>query len=423
MSRLGRLAAILSAALAAAGCPPGPPPCPSAPVQIPEFVFGQSQGGPQQAAFVEEAGFRYLRMTMSWVSLEAAVSHPTLTRAEVDADPSLVDDFTASANWAGLDAALAEIASRGLKPIALVGHGYKGTLPSHNGARITPDSLGKANYIGNQYLVTRAVVRRYASQVDFWQTENELNQAMLTTLFGWREPAGIDGLTSAWGDWTFLTELLAALRDAVKAEDPTAATTMNFHTDINPALNQFINTPTWPDSIGRWRQYMDVVSFDAYPNYYASSPVRGEVVGERTAEVRVLACESQQVMIMETGYPTGPSVRGYDEAGQAAYIQEAYDTSVAAGAEGFVYFGIKTADTHTVDITQEDLDNLALIGEAYETGDWATLLGFVLADPEYLQGHFNEVLQSVEPYWGLVRPDLSHKPGFATVQSIAASLP
>ncbi|MCA9771022.1 MAG: hypothetical protein KC466_01355 [Myxococcales bacterium] len=439
MSRWVHVASIATAAvalaLAAGGCPPPQPTCDPAfaPAHVDGFVWGVSQGPTSLSPLAADLGFEWKRLTMGWRTLEPVVTQQNLTRADVDADPSLIDDFLATANWAPYDAAIADITAAGMQPIAIIGHGYASTLPDFNGERLNPDTLGKENYIGHQYLITRAAVARYNGDGDrdapggqvikFWQLENELNQAMLTTLFTWREPIGLDGLTSAWADWQFLTDLLTALGDAVKTEDPDAVTTMNFHTDVHPNINALLNTPSWQASIIDWRELVDVVSFDAYPNYYKAAPTLGSVVGERTTEIKALACPGQQVMIMETGYPTGPAIRDFDEAGQAAFIQDAVDTSVAAGAEGFLLFGLKTAETHSVEITQEDLDNLVFLGNAYDQGDAAGLLNFALQNLEYLQGHFNEVLQSVEGYWGLVHADDTPKTAYATVQAISASLP
>ena len=115
-------------------------------------------------------------------------------------------------------------------------------------------------------------------RIPFWQTENELNQAFFTAIFGWRHPALFGAFGSAWTDWAFVTDILETLRLAVKDADPTALTTMNFHTDVHPGLNHYFDNPGWQEAVVQWRDLMDVISFDAYPNYYRSSPPDGWAV-------------------------------------------------------------------------------------------------------------------------------------------------
>jgi hypothetical protein len=164
---------------------------------------------------------------------------------------------------------------------------------------------------------------------------------------------------------------------------------------------------------------MDVLGVDAYPNYYASSPVRGALLGDRIAQIQPYAC-GMPIVVIETGYPTGPAQEGFDEAKQAQYLRESYDAAVGAGAAGFLWFGARTADQHTVQITPEDLANLALVANAYDQGDVSALLTFLFTNLVYVQTHFTQVLQAVEPYWGIVRPDGSHKPAWDVMVKIVA---
>ena len=58
--------------------------------------------------------------------------------------------------------------------------------------------------------------------IKHWQIENELNQALLTAIWGWRSPVWLEALLSPWADWDFCTELLATLNRAVHESDPDA---------------------------------------------------------------------------------------------------------------------------------------------------------------------------------------------------------
>lgn len=421
------LALTAPACVPGGGCPPD-----FQPVQLPEFLFGLSQVPADAHATARDVGAAYLRPTLSWRAIEPTVEPTGLTVDAVRGDPALVSQYIASHDWTAFDERLGAIAAAGLDAVPIVGHGYTGTLPLRGGLPAAPDVLGREEYLARQYLFTRAVVERYDAdgtddsplglRIGLWQTENELNQAFFTAIFGWRTPAYFDALGSAWMDFDYVTRILRTLRMAVKDADPTALTTMNFHSDVHPDLNLYFRHPGWLSAIVLWRMEMDVVSFDAYPNYYRSTPPNGAAVGERAAQVATLAC-GMPVVVMETGYPSAPAEAGFDEAAQAAFLREAFDTAVAAGVRGFFFFGTRTSETHAVSITPEDLVALDQLATWIETGDAASLLSYAIANATYVQGHLAQVVQAVEGYWGLYRADGSEKPALAVLREIGATLP
>ena len=410
-----------------AGCPDG-----FEPVVLPDFLFGLSQTPPDAAAIAQEVGARFLRPTLSWRVIEPTVQPTGQTVDAVRANPALVSQYLADHDWTSFDQRLGAIAAAGLVPIPIVGHGYTGTLPLRDGVPAAPDVLGREEYLARQYLFTRAVVERYDGdgvgdapsglRIGLWQTENELNQAFFTAIFGWRHPAYFSALNSAWMDSAYMTRLLQTLRLAVKDADPTALTTMNFHTDVHPGLNHYFRQPGWQDAIVLWRMEMDVVSFDAYPNYYRATPPQGSIVGARAREVASLTC-GHPVVVMETGYPSGPAEEGFDEAKQAAFLRDAFDSSVAAGVRGFLVFGARTSESHTASITPEDLAALEQLAGWFESGDAVGLLQYAFANLDYVQGHLVEVVQAVEGYWGLYRADGSEKPALQVLRDVGRRLP
>jgi hypothetical protein len=421
---------LLPAGLAALLLPCCTPACPpGTPVEIPEFILGTSQGGSESIPLAVQLGGRWMRTQVTWRSVEPVVTNLGITVEDVDAHPGMITDYIQNHDWSVPDAMLAQILAAGLQPLVIVGHGYAGTLPQFEGAVLTPDRIGKENYLGQIYLYARAVVERYngdgdrdapgAPVVRFWQLENELNQAFLTAVWGWREPSFLDAFQSAWQDWNFVTRLLRTLSTAVRTEDPEAWTTVNFHTDVPAEINEGFLQPSWENAIRQWVSYIDVIGLDAYPNYYSPLPVKGDVLQARVATAREMGC-GKPVVVVETGYPSGPAERGYTEAGQAEFIQEAFDSSVAGGAQGLFLFGVKTGESHGTEITPEDLANLEYLSQLYEQGAFEELLAFALGNAEYLENHFAAVLQTVEPYWGLVRSDGSHKAGWDVFQAIAA---
>ena len=405
------------------------PPCPpQEPVELPGFLLGSSQGGINEIPLKAEIGVDWMRAQLNWRQVEPEILNRELTVEDVDADPDAVPFFIATHDWTAFDSLLAEMKAYGLQAFAVLGLGHKGALPYFQGARVTPDLLGRENYLGHIYLYARATVERYNGDgeydapgeltIKYWQLENELNQAFLAALWGWRTPGFEEALGSAWQSWQFLTDLLHTLSRAVKTEDPDAMTAVNFHTDIPAGINQGFLLPSWPEAIRRWAGYIDIVGMTAFPNYYDPDPVRGEVLGERVIEAMEMGCH-RPVVILETGYTTGPEERGYSEAGQAVYIQEAYESALNAGAQGFFLFGIKTSDSHNVEITPEDVENLEHLTGLFEQGNFLPLLSFALQNFDYIKNHFVHVLWSIESYWGLIRPDGTHKPGWVVYHDIA----
>jgi len=397
-------------------------------VVLPEFIYGTSQGSMSVAVeHFPEMGMRWFRRPVTLRALKPTVTDPELTLEDLMANPSLIDDFAAEANWTSVDADFNTLLNAGLMPFPSTGYGWVGTLPDLNGETATPDLLGKEHYLAQQYRYVRAVVERYDGDgyldapgivLKVWQIENELNQAMLTTLYGWREPSGFAGLTSAWD---FLTDLLATINQAAHDADPEAITVQNLHTDIHPNFSTLLGQPSWLEAAELWKDLMDVVGFDAYPNYYDAEPLRGTVVGERAATLAELT--GKQTMIVEVGYPTGPAELGYTQELQAQFIDDAFHSAYEAGIGGFLFFGLATDETHSVEITEDDIAALDFVGPHFTDGDVLQLLIWGLTNWDYATDpHFLEVLQSVEEYWGVIMPDGTHKPGFVTLAAIGDEL-
>lgn len=400
-------------------------------VSPPPLVTGLSMIREGALEVGSDLGVQVVRPPLRWIDLEQTIERTGLTRAQARRS-DVIEQFIADHDWSVYDELMAEIARRGFIPFPIVGHGYANKLPLYGGVEAVPDVLGPEEYLARQYVVTRATVERYDGdgfldapidvRVRYWQVENELNQALLTAVLGWRAPRFTDALSSSWADWGYVTDVLITLVRAVKDADPSALTAMNFHTDVHAGLNHFFGQPSWEESIAEWTEWIDIVGVDAYPNYYRALPVRGDLVGER---VRLAAAQGRgkPVVVLETGYPTGPAERGFSEEQQAMFLEQAFETSQAEGALGILWFGSRTSDMHTVDITREDLDALEVLAMSFEQGDGATLIRFALENEPYIRTQLRDVLLSVEEYWGVVRPDGSHKPAWNTFATYAARAP
>jgi len=355
------------------------------------------------------------------------VHDPTLSLAEVLNNATAVDEYIDMIDWTGIDNRLRPYVDAGIQLFPIIGHGFTSTHAWIEGERASPDRIGRDTYLAYMYLYTRATVERFDGDgykdaegivIKFWQTENELNQALMTAAWGWRTPEWLDALFSAWADWDFCTELLATLYKAVHDADPEAISTQNIHTDIHPNLSHLIFQPSWIEAATLWRDHMDLIGFDAYPNYYISEPVMGDLIGDRVRTLQEASC-GKPVIGMELGYPTGPEELGYSWENQAQYIDDAFHTALEAGVVGYFQFGLNSSDTHNVDITPEDRANLEWIVPRFMNGDALPLLIWALQNLDYVQTHFLDVIKSVEGYWGVVGPGGVKKDGFYTLQGIA----
>lgn len=409
-----------------------PPPCQGQvvdPPALPEFILGV-QAGSRSTTLMPELGLTWSRTYIKWSTIQPSVDDPELSFEETGVRPEIIEDYIAAGNWTSTDNLHRSLIQAGLDPFPVVGAGWYHSYPDLDGQPATPDALGTDAYLAQLYRHTRAVVERYDGDgyldadgivIKTWQIENELNQAWLTCLWGWRLPAFGEGLTSVWYDFNFVTDLLSTLNQAVHDADPEAITVTNLHTDVSEDINHMFRLPSWQEAAGLWRESVDVMGFDAYPNYYVAQPIRGDLVGERAALIREQTC-GRNVIAMEVGYPAGPAELGFSEESQAAFLEEALTSLVAAGGSGYFYFKLDSAYSHTVEITEADKRAYQTLGYLYDQGRVLALTAWALANLEYIDEHMLDVLQAVEPYWGLVDSDGNHKPSFEVMQDLAEAI-
>ena len=397
-------------------------------LELPGFILGIGNAKTGDVPYLLDMGISWVRPSLTWKEIEPEIFQKDLAVNQVRSDPQMVEAYSLGRDWSSYDEDLKAFTDAGITPLPVIGHGYGSNHPDYQDRRASPDVLGKQNYLGHIYLAVRATVERYDGdgyldnpygiELKLYQIENELNQAYFTSLWGWREPQGIEDLFNAWSDWDFLTELLATLNTAVKDSNPETMTTMNFHTDVHDDLCRALNIPTWPESITLWRDLVDIVGIDAYPNYYLPEPVRGTDVGERVATAYECGC-GKPVIILECGYPNGPDIRGFDTLLQAQFIDEAFHSAYDAGVIGFFNWGMEWNGHTGVEITPEDLEALELLGTAFDEGDILTLLVYALTHVEYMTGHFLDVLKTVEPFWGIIDSELGPFEGYDVLKTIA----
>ena len=340
----------------------------------PESIYVWSQASYEQKldrmiGDFEMVGAAWYRAYIIWKDVDPMLEEPELSLDEVNDDKVQAYAFEdVDKNWAKYDLLMDKLDAAGIKLFLVIAAGYTWELPRmSDGTKATvpalPETIGYDNYIAQACLHARAAVRRYGQTVGVWVTEAELNMAGPTVLWGWR-----DGV--AWWDADFLTELLATLSSCVHQEDPAAQVTMNFHTDV-----------AWKNRVRDWAPYLDIISLDAFPNYFISDPVRGHVVGRRVRETLLLGT-GKPVVVQETSYPTGVSYFHFTEEKQAQFIQEGVRSVYDAGGSGYFHFKLSAA---------EELGG----------GPW---------------------YHEAESKYGLVRTDDTYKPGFEAYRDVIDEL-
>lgn len=326
---------------------------------------------------LKASGAAWFRPHVVWNRVEPEIPPEAPAPPPTDAD---VAAYSSRARWSEVDLLVEGAQKAGIRLDLVLGCAYTVQLPKTTvgGEKgwFLPDRVGRERYLNRLALHARAVVRRYKDKVALWQLENELNVAGETLFFRWRHGRG-------WWSRSFQDQIMRTLHDAVRAEDPGARTTTNFHTDLKIAPFVY----SWKSDVRRWAPYLDVIGLDTYPNYLFGLPnlsgmIRGKVRGALGVGL------GKPVIIQETGYPAHPGYRLFNEARQARYVEGAIAAARSAGATGYFHYSLTS----------------------HERG----------ADDPRWEGRGVPPLQAVERYWGLVREDNSYRPALDAFRRAAA---
>ncbi|MBI4645885.1 MAG: hypothetical protein HY738_04630 [Bacteroidia bacterium] len=411
-------------------------------------TWGTSAGN---VAALTELGITWHAPFLKWSDVEPVITQKDLTVSQVTS--AMIDQYIASHDWSKFDNVVNTIVQNNWKPFPVIGQLFTSTVPQWQGKPIVPDIVdatdnpagipvsvvGRDNFLGHIYLHLRAVVRRYKDKVDYWMIDPEINQAALFRLFGgWKVGKG-------WEDWNWVTQVVQTLSKGIKDEDSYAYVCLPFNTDQPPAVTFYyahspflgggdVTVKDWPDAITDWLPYIDIVGIDFFesqgnPNENCYQRIKDRVT------TAVTKAAGKPVVITSIGCPSGSSALSWSEAKQNTYISQAFSASVDAGAAGFFYFEIKTAESSGVVITPQDIDilnhaetclNNAWYQDEYQFGIsfgdfllWTAntyFSGNINNAITYFKTTFFNVLETSEAYWGLVRADGSYKPSFNSLK-------
>jgi len=278
-------------------------------------------------AEIDALGASAVHSWIQWDFIEENLTAPFLTEEEVTEE--MVARYASGEqegiDWTFTDNHINEY--NGLDLIMGIGSGWINSLPLFNGEKITPDIIGRDQYIGQLYLHTRACVRRYKGKILLYQIENEPNISQILIALGYREG-------NSWYDVDFMTRVLSVLEKAVRMEDPDALVTINFSMDTN----------TYEEDINRWVSMVDIVGIDSYQDLFTTDPiVAADSILVKIEQISNLNAD-KPVIILETGFASGPEESGFSEVKQKIFIEEIYSKMEEHNGCGVMYFKHSTSE-------------------------------------------------------------------------------
>ncbi len=282
---------------------------------------------------VDALGATVIHSWFQWDFVEQNLTTPFLT--EEDVTEEMIEEYATGEregiDWTFIDNHVNKY--EGLELIMGIGSGWENSLPLFNEEKITPDIIGRDEYIGQLYLHTRACVRRYKDKVSIWQIENEPNISEILIALGHRKG-------NSWNDNNFMTRVLSMLERAVRAEDSDALVAINF----------FIDVTDYQTDINRWISMIDIVGVDSYQDIFNKEPISAaDTILNRIKNISNLT-EGKPVMILETGYSSGPEGSGFSEENQKIFIKEIYSRMDDFNGCGTMYFKHSTSEQNTADL-------------------------------------------------------------------------
>lgn len=190
--------------------------------------------------------------------------------------------------------------------IGVVGNGYSRFIPKG----VSLERIEE--YLNKLIPACRSIVSHY-KHVKIWQIENEPNWWKEHFLAGWRK-----GLI--WFESDSEERIIKSIYDAVREERQDCKIMINLEVDRG-----------LPD-LEKYKRYCDIIGLDLYPSY--AHPHNTDAKEVQIAK-KVKRIAGLEVIVAETGYPSGPGIFGYSETRQAEYIysvcKESYSCDALSG--------------------------------------------------------------------------------------------
>jgi hypothetical protein len=321
----------------------------------------ESQRVDNALSITEDTGLNDYRIELRWSDLQKLIYRGDLVPEDVSpediAELIANNDHWDTTAFIAIEEYLLNGNSRNLNPFMAIGIGHQDRMPfDDNGKRIAPATEGweapddytgisADEYLYNLKIYAHATVRKFADKISVWQIENELNAANFAAAVPdwWRKG-------DLWQDVNFRNQVWQILLEAVKIEDPSALIIHDFH------MLGFMA------SLEEWKDDLDIVGVNYYPNQFAALPLMGFTIGEFVWAVRRalkgLGFGDKPVWLTETGYPgieiENPAVNirleedmaYFSESRQNDYMETALTSAVKHGAKGFFYYSLVTQEDY-----------------------------------------------------------------------------
>lgn len=198
-----------------------------------------------------------------------------------------------------MDTFVETLKSNGIEILAVLGNGYSRFLPRG----VSVEHLHR--YLNQLMPSCEEIVRHYKGSINTWQIENEPNWWKEHVAVNWRS-----GLI--WLEPESEELILRSLHNVVRQECPNGKIVINIEADRHPVK--------WEN----YTKYCDIIGLDFYPAY--AHPHKTSADEIRLA-LQIRKETGKNVIVAETGQPSGPTLLGYSEERQAEYVKSACETA------------------------------------------------------------------------------------------------
>ena len=263
------------------------------------------------ASFLKKQRVGFVRCWFPWNFFERFSKVQSSARP----DGSLAPDLSSNYRFP-LDDFISKMDEAGIGIIAVLGNGYSRFLPTGLGTNKLDEYVKRLTDSSTQ------IVRHYKDKVKVWQIENEPNWWRAHYTIQWRKGR-------IWLEAKSQEAILSALYNVVRSECPSSTIMINLEADSKRfRFSRFFPRLTAPMDWKLYAKYCDILGLDLYPNYSSSAPIDASVISRAAMQARRET--GLPIFVIETGYPTGPRLLGYNEEKQAKYISSACEQAFSS---------------------------------------------------------------------------------------------